>query len=60
MNLGNKILEKKHSCNMCRVTCDLRVYNKPRILRVLIRKIKGPSTSQPTTIYIISIRLINH
>jgi hypothetical protein len=42
MNLRNKILGKGYSCNMCRVARDLRAYNKPRMLRVLIREIKGP------------------
>jgi hypothetical protein len=60
MDLGDKILGGGHSCNMCRVARNLRAYNEPRILRVLIREIEGPSTSQPTTVYIISIRLINH
>jgi hypothetical protein len=40
MNLGDKILGKGHSYNMCRVARDLKAYNKPRILRVLIREIK--------------------
>jgi hypothetical protein len=42
MDLGDKILGKRHSCNICRVARDLRAYNEPRILRVLIREIKGP------------------
>jgi hypothetical protein len=42
MDLGNKILEKGHSYNIYRVICDLRAYNKPRILQILIREIKGP------------------
>jgi hypothetical protein len=42
MNLGDKILGKGYSYNMCRVTRDLKAYNKPRILRVLIREIKDP------------------
>jgi hypothetical protein len=42
MDLGDKILEGGYSCDMCRVTRDLRAYNKPRILQVLIREIKGP------------------
>jgi hypothetical protein len=42
MNLGNKILGRGHSYNICRVARDLRVCNKPRILQVLIREIKGP------------------
>jgi hypothetical protein len=29
-------------CNIYRITRDLRAYNEPRILRVLIREIKGP------------------
>jgi hypothetical protein len=45
---------------MCRVARDLRACNEPRILRVSIREIEDPSTLQPTTVYIISIRLINH
>jgi hypothetical protein len=45
---------------MCRVARDLRACNEPQILRVLIREIEGPLTSQLTTIYIIYIRLINH
>ena len=60
MDLGNKILEKGYSYNIYRVICNLKIYNKPRILRVLIREIGGPLTSQLTTIYIISIRLINY
>jgi hypothetical protein len=42
MNLGDKILEKRYSYNICRVARDLRAYNEPRISRVLIREIKGP------------------
>jgi hypothetical protein len=42
MNLGDKILGRRHSYNMYRVTHNLRAYNKPRILQVLIREIKGP------------------
>jgi hypothetical protein len=42
MNLGNKILGEGHSYNICRVARDLRAYNESRILRVLIREIKGP------------------
>jgi hypothetical protein len=45
MDLGNKILGKRHSYNMYRVTCDLKAYNKSRILQVLIREIKGPLIS---------------
>jgi hypothetical protein len=45
---------------MCRVARDLRACNEPRISRVLIREIKGPSILQLTTIYIICIRLINY
>jgi hypothetical protein len=60
MDLGNKILEGGYSYNIYRIIYNLRVYNEPRILRVLIREIGGPSTSQLTTVYIISIRLIKH
>jgi hypothetical protein len=42
MNLGNKILEGEYSYNIYRVIRNLRAYNEPRILQVLIRKIKGP------------------
>jgi hypothetical protein len=42
MDLRDKILGKGHSYNMCRVARDLRACNKPRILQVLIREIKGP------------------
>ena len=42
MDLGDKILGGGHSCDMCRVARDLRACNEPRILRVLIREIKGP------------------
>jgi hypothetical protein len=45
MNLGDKILGGGHSYDMCRVARDLRACNKPRILRVLIREIKGPLIS---------------
>ena len=45
MNLGNKILEKRHSYNIYRVARDLRAYNKPRILRVLIREFGSPLIS---------------
>ena len=42
MDLGDKILEKGYSYNIYRVIYNLRIYNKSRILQVLIRKIKGP------------------
>ena len=45
---------------MCRVARDLRAYNEPRILRVLIREFGSPLISQLTIIYIIYIRLINY
>jgi hypothetical protein len=60
MDLGDKILGGGYSCDMCRVARDLRAYDKPWILRISIREIEDPSTLQPTTVYIISIRLINH
>ena len=60
MDLGDKILGGGHSCDMCRVARDLRACDEPRMSRVSIREIEGPSTSQPTTVYIICIRLINH
>ena len=41
MDLGNKILEGGYSYNIYRVIYNLRVYNKPRILQVLIKEIKG-------------------
>jgi hypothetical protein len=41
MDLGDKILRRRYSYNMCRVTRNLRACNEPRILRVLIREIKG-------------------
>jgi hypothetical protein len=44
MDLGDKILGGGHSCNIYRVVCNLRAYNEPRILRVSIREIEGPST----------------
>jgi hypothetical protein len=42
MDLRNKILGKGYSCNMYRVARDLRACNESRMLRVLIREIKGP------------------
>jgi hypothetical protein len=42
MDLGDKILKRGHSCNIYRVARDLRACDEPRILRVLIREIKGP------------------
>jgi hypothetical protein len=42
MDFEDKILEKGYSYNMCRVAYNLRAYNEPRILRILIREIKGP------------------
>jgi hypothetical protein len=60
MDLGNKILGGGYSCNIYRVVYNLRACNEPQILRVSIREIKGPLTLQPTTVYIISIRLINY
>jgi hypothetical protein len=44
MDLKNKILEKKYSYNIYRIIYNLRAYNKPRILQVLIREIGSPST----------------
>jgi hypothetical protein len=60
MDLGNKILGGGYSYNIYRVIRNLRAYNEPRILQVLIREISDPLISQLTTIYIIYIRLINH
>ena len=60
MDLEDKILGGGHSCNICRVARDLRACNEPRISRVLIREFGSPLISQPTTVYIICIRLINH
>ena len=60
MDLGNKILEGGHNCDVCRVARDLRACDEPRISRVSIREFGSPSISQPTTVYIICIRLINH
>ena len=60
MDLRDKILGGGHSCDVYRVARDLRACDEPRISRVLIREIEGPLTLQLTTIYIISIRLINH
>jgi predicted metal-binding protein len=60
MDLGDKILGGGYSCDICRVVCNLRACDEPRISRVSIREIGGPLTSQLTTIYIISIRLINY
>jgi hypothetical protein len=51
---------KKVVCDMCRVARDLRACDEPRMSRVSIREIEGPLTLQPITVYIISIRLINH
>jgi hypothetical protein len=45
MNLGNKILEKRYNYNIYRVICDLKVYNEPQILQVLIGEISGPLIS---------------
>ena len=42
MNLRNKILEKRYNYNIYKVIYNLRIYNKPRILRVLIKEIKNP------------------
>ena len=42
MNLENKILEEEYSYNIYRVIYNLKIYNKPRILQVLIREIKDP------------------
>jgi hypothetical protein len=44
IDLGNKILERGYSYNIYRVVYNLRAYNEPRILQVLIREIKGSST----------------
>jgi hypothetical protein len=41
MDLGDKILGRRYSYNICRVARDLRACNKPRILQVLIREIEG-------------------
>ena len=41
MNLGNKILKEEYNYNIYRVIYNLRVYNKPRILQVLIREINS-------------------
>jgi hypothetical protein len=44
IDLGDKILKGKYSCNIYRVIYNLRIYNEPRILQVLIRKIEDPLT----------------
>jgi hypothetical protein len=44
IDLGDKILGGGYSCNIYRVVYNLRVYNEPRILQVLIREIEGPLT----------------
>ena len=42
MDLRDKILERGYSYNIYRVIYNLRIYNKPRILQVLIREISSP------------------
>ena len=60
MDLGGKILGGGYSCDVYRVARDQRACDEPRISRVSIREINSPLPSQPTTVYIISIRLTNH
>jgi hypothetical protein len=62
-NITNKqyiLISKVINCDVCRVARDQRICDEPRISRVSIREIDSPLPLQPTTVYIISIRLTNH